>query len=118
MKRVSVNFWMIFGKNENGGDESSPQPCPVSAEFLKKLQGKQVKLFVYANEGPEPAKVEGRVPEFQLEIVKSLMESRLDKAGVPYDEVSIERPFAEVHVNRNITQHENWESLLLNKLRK
>lgn len=118
MKRISVCYWMIFNRSDNGMADDSPQPRPVSKEFLKKLPGNQVKLFVYANEGLEPVKFEGREPEFQKDIVLLAMKERLDQDGIPFDDLTIEKPYAEININRNITQHKNWENILLKKLKK
>ena len=114
MKRISINFWMIFDKNENGGD--SPEQRPVSKEFLKNLQGLQTKVYIFADDGPPPAKIEGRAPEFQKEIILQAMRERLDAEDMPYSGVAIDRPYAEINLDRKITQHMNWEEVLLKKL--
>ena len=117
MKRISVCYWMIFNRNDDGVADDSPRPQPpVSKAFLKKLPGNQIKLYVYANEGPEPARVEGKEPEFQKDVVLLAMEERLNQGGIPFDEVYLEKPYAEICINRNVTQHKNWESVLFKKL--
>ena len=117
MKRISVCYWMIFTRNDEGIVDDSPQPQPpVSKEFLKKIQGHQTKVYIYANEGPEPMRVEGREPEFQKEIILQAMKEQLDKEKIPYFGVAIDKPYAEINIDRKITEHKNWESVLVNKL--
>ena len=120
MKRISVCYWMIFNRNDDGMADDSPRPRPpVSKEFLKKLPGNQVKLYVYANEDvSQPAKFEGRAPEFQEDIVLLAMEERLNQDGIPFDEVYLEKPYAEININQNITRFKNWEKIVLEKLKK
>lgn len=120
MKRISVCYWMIFNRNDDGTADDSPRPQPpVSKEFLKKLPGNQVKLYVYANEDfSQPTKFEGRAPEFQKDIILLAMKERLNQDGIPFDDLTIEKPYAEININRNITQHKNWENVLLKKLKK
>jgi predicted HAD superfamily phosphohydrolase YqeG len=61
MKVVSVNFWLIFDR-DNEMVESSPQPHPVTKNFLEKVKGNQGKIVVCANDQEETAKIEGRQP--------------------------------------------------------
>jgi predicted HAD superfamily phosphohydrolase YqeG len=61
MKVVSVNFWLIFDR-DNEMVESSPQPRPVTKNFLEKVKGNQGKIVVCANDQEETAKIEGRQP--------------------------------------------------------
>lgn len=116
MKTVAVNFWLIFNRDDEMVETPRPQP-PVTKELLKKIHGTQSKIHVYAHQGPEPVRVEGRSPDFQIEIIKAAMEERLRKEEIPYDEVMIEKPkYADVHLNSEITEHVNWENVLLGKL--
>jgi len=118
MKRVSINFWMIFDRNDDGVVESTPQPRPVSKDLLKKVRANQGKILIYANQDPEPARIEGREPEFQKEIIFQAMRERLDKAGIPFFEVAIDKPYAEININEKIIEHVGWEKILIDKLKK
>lgn len=116
-KKISVCFWSIFNRNDNQGIENSSQPSPpVTKELLKKIEANQGNLYIYANEGPNKAEVEGREPEFQKGLVLAMMEERLNKEDMPYFEVAIERPYGDIHLNQRIFQHEGWEELLIKKL--
>lgn len=114
MKTLSIPFWSIFNRDDELVETPRPRP-PVTKEFLEKVQGTQSKIHIYAH--PEPVKIEGRAPDFQIEIIKAAMEERLKKEGIPYDEVMISRPkYADVHLNHEITEHRGWEDVLLKKL--
>ena len=114
MKTLSIPFWSIFNRDDELVSTPQPKP-PVTREFLKKVQGTQSKIHIYAH--PEAVKIEGRAPDFQIEIIKAAMEERLKNEKIPYDEVMISRPkYADVHLNSEITEMKGWEEVLLRKL--
>ena len=114
MKTMSIPFWSIFNRHDELVETSQPKP-PVSKKFLERVKGRQCRVHVYAHS--EPIKIEGRAPDFQIEIILAAMEERLKAEGIPYDEVMISRPkYAEIHLNRDITEMKGWEEVLLRKL--
>ena len=118
MKTVSVNFWLIFDRDNNGVVEGSPQPRPVTKDFLKRVKGNQGKIVVCANDHDETEKIEGRAPEYQEELIKSCMETRLEQSDMPFDSVVINRPrYSDFHISSDIVQHKGWEDVLLGKLK-
>ena len=115
MKTLSIPFWSIFSRDDELVLERSQPKPPVTKEFLEKVKGTQSKIHIYAH--PEPIKIEGRAPDFQIEIILASMEERLKRESIPYDEVMISRPkYADVHLNSEITEMKGWEEVLLRKL--
>lgn len=116
MKTVSVNFWLIFDRNNNGVVEGSP--LPVTKDLLERVKGTQGKIVVCANDYDKPAEIEGRAPEFQEDLIKACMSERLKKSEIPFDDVVINRPrYSDFHINREVTEFKDWEKVLLKKLR-
>lgn len=114
MKTISIPFWSIFNRDNELIETPRPKP-PVTKEFLEKVQGRQCKVHIYAH--PEPIKIEGKAPDFQIEIILAAMEERLKKESIPYDQVEISRPkYADIHLNSDITQMQGWQEVLLKKL--
>jgi len=115
-KVVSVNFWLIFSR-DSGVIENPPQPCPVTKSLLKRVKVNLGKIVICANDQEETAKIEGRQPECQEELIKSCMETRLEQSDMPYDSVVINRPrYSDFHISSDIVQHKGWEEVLLRKL--
>jgi len=115
-KKISANFWLIFRKNGDGqAVEISQSQPPISKDLLERIRETQAIIYIYANDTAS-TQMEGKEPGFQKEIILSAMKERLDKEKMPYDELVMDRPYADVHLDRKIMEHTNWEEILINKL--
>ena len=121
-KKIGVYFWSIFDRYEGGEERavtSEKNPRLKVRDFLKKAQGTEAEIVVYANDyTPQPARIEGREPEFQKEIIKAAMEEKMKQSEIPFDETAINKPKdMDIDINHKVTEHKNWESVLLKKLK-
>ena len=121
-KKISVHFWSLFNQygedapKSPGAKEESSDRTKVR-DFLGKVSDTENKTIIYAKDDMGPS-VEGRDPEFQKEIVKACMEEKMKNSDIPFDEVVFNKPKdTDIDINYGVTQHENWESVLLKKLK-
>lgn len=121
-KKIGVYFWSIFDRYE-GGEESpvtsEKNPRAKVRDFLSKAKNTEAEIIVYANDyTPQPARIEGRAPEFQKEIIKAAMEERMKNSDIPFDETTIDKPKdMDIDISHKVTEHKNWETVLLKKLK-
>lgn len=121
-KKVGVYFWSIFNRYEKATEiPDSPRKDEKTKvrDFLKKVGDTEAEIIVYANDyTPSPARIEGKEPEFQKEIIKLAMEERMKNSDIPFDETTIDKPKdTDIDISYKVTEHKNWESVLLKKLK-
>lgn len=123
-KKVGVHFWSIFDRYEDSkirdGESPGQEKKSKVKDFLKKAKDTEAEIIVYADDyTPSPSRIEGRVPEFQKEIIKAAMEERMKQGDIPFDETTISKPKdTDIDISYKVTEHKNWESVLLDKLKK
>jgi len=117
-KKVSINFWSIFDRYKES-KESPVRAKRVSKDLLEKIDKTGSKIVVYMDSSvirPNGDEVE---PKFQDMLIKAIMKARLEKNNMPFDEVVIDKPKdTDIEIDYKITEHENWESVLIDKLEK
>lgn len=123
-KKIGVCYWSIFNRysgsevaEKSPGDSEKDERTKVR-DFLKKVKDTEAEIIVYANEYDTPARIEGKEPEFQKEIIKAAMEERMKQDKVPFDKTTVDKPKdIDIEISYKITEHENWENILLDKLK-
>ncbi len=121
-KKISVHFWSLFDMYER--DQPTSKAVKEESEdrtkvkdFLGKISDTENKTIIYAKEDMGPS-VEGRSPEFQKEIIRACMEEKMKGSNIPFDEVVFAKPKdTDIDINYGVTQHKNWEDVLLKKLK-
>lgn len=119
-KKVAINFWSIFNRYEGNKEGIAVKEKKVSKELLNKIKSTKNKIIIYENAYPTPSDSEGgrKEPEFQEMIVEAIMQDRLEKAEMPFDEVSSIKPKdIDIEIDYQITEHKNWEKVLIEKLK-
>lgn len=121
-KKISVHFWSLFDQygedkpTTSGAKEEDSNRTKVK-DFLGKISATENKTVVYANHDMD-ARVEGREPDFQKEIIKACMEEKMKNSDIPFDEVVFNKPKdTDIDISYKVTEHKNWESVLLKKLK-
>jgi len=121
-KKISVHFWSLFDRygedmpKSPGSKEEDSNRTKVK-DFLGKISDTENKTIVYANDDMG-ARVEGREPDFQKEVVRACMEEKMKNSDIPFDEVVFNKPKdTDIDINYGVTEHKNWESVLLKKLK-
>lgn len=121
-KKISVHFWSLFDRygedapTTKGPKEEDSNRTKVK-DFLGKISATENKTVVYANDDMG-ARVEGREPDFQKEIIKACMEEKMKNSDIPFDEVVFNKPKdTDIDISYGVTEHKNWESVLLKKLK-
>jgi len=123
-KKIGVHFWSIFNRysgsevvEKSPGDSEKDERTKVR-DFLKKVEDTEAEIIVYANEYDSPARIEGKEPEFQKEIIKAAMEERMKQDKVSFDKTTVDKPKdIDIDISYKITEHKNWENILLDKLK-
>ena len=121
-KKIGVYFWSIFDRYEKATevpDSSGRDDKAKVKDFLKKAADTEAEIVVYANDfTPQPARIEGREPEFQKEIIMAAMEERMKNSDIPFDETVVNKPKdTDIDISYKVTEHQNWETVLLKKLK-
>jgi len=119
-KKISIHFWSIFNRYEEAKESPSSPQKRVTKDLLEKIDNAGAKVVVYSDNYPH-SKIEGEgpVPSFQKELIKAAMEERMKQSDMPYDEVVIDKPKdVDLDIDYEITEHKNWEKVLLDKLKK
>ena len=121
-KKISVHFWSLFDqygedKPQSPGAKEEDSNRTKVKDFLGKISDTENKTIIYAKDDLGP-RVEGRNPEFQMEVVKACMEEKMKNSDIPFDEVVFNKPKdTDIDINYGVTEHKNWESVLLKKLK-
>lgn len=121
-KKISIHFWSLFDRY----GEDQPAATGVKKEkddktkvkdFLGKISSTENKTVIYANDDMG-VRVEGREPDFQKEIIKACIEEKMKNSDIPFDEVVFDKPKdTDIDISYRVTEHKNWESVLLDKLK-
>jgi len=121
-KKISVHFWSLFNRYEDDqpaspGSRNEDKNRTKVKDLLEKISDTENKTVVYANDDMG-ARVEGREPDFQKEVVRACMEEKMKNSDIPFDEVVFNKPKdTDIDINYGVTEHKNWESVLLKKLK-
>ena len=121
-KKISVHFWSLFDRYgedapKTEGKEEDGDRIKVK-DFLEKISPTENKTIVYAN-NDMGVRVEGKEPEFQKEIIRACMEEKMKNSDIPFDEVVFDKPKdTDIDISYKVTEHKNWETVLLDKLKK
>ena len=121
-KKISVHFWSLFDRYDEdkpttSGEKEEDKTRVKVKDFLEKISPTENKTVVYANYDMD-ARVEGKEPEFQKEIIRACMEEKMKNGDIPFDEVVFSKPKdTDIDISYKVTEHKNWESVLLKKLK-
>ncbi len=121
-KKISVHFWSLFdqyGEDQPKATEKEEDKNRTKVkDFLGKISDTENKTIVYANDDMG-VRVEGREPDFQKEIIRACMEEKMKNSDIPFDEVVFNKPKdIDIDISYKVTEHKNWETVLLDKLKK
>ena len=111
-KRIGISFWSVFEKNY---ETKAVTPKNINKDSFKDLaSGNDVVFYV---DRPHEISMGDELGEheapFQEMIMKKLVENQLDKNGIPFNSVELEKPpDIDIDVNHKVTDHKNWEKAI------
>ena len=113
MKKIGIRFWSVFEKDY---ETKAISPKNINkASFKEMASGNDVVFYVEPSGGPHymGEEIGEHEAPFQEMIMKKLVEQQLDKSGIPYNSVELDKPGdIEIDVNYDVANHKDWEKAI------